>query len=231
MPIPRLFTAVLASLPLAAACSGQGASTQPETLGPDGVPDYQQRGASLALDFPEPSPVGEFVVKTYPAYRAAIAQGGNAFWPLFNHIKRNDIQMTTPVAMPMSDPPPAPGSEAEQTPEPSGEAPERVAMIFLYEHPEQGTVGVDPADDRVEVIDYPPLTVASYAYRGQATQQQMAEFLALIDANIATRPDLTPAGPPRLLGYNGPSVPRNQRFFELQRPVQVLATPATQPDS
>ncbi|MEM1213609.1 MAG: hypothetical protein AAGI68_15075, partial [Planctomycetota bacterium] len=104
MPLPRLFTTLLACIPFAAACSGQGASTQPETLGPDGVPDYKQRGANLALDFPEPSPVGEFVVKTYPAYRAAIAQGGNAFWPLFQHIKRNDIQMTTPVAMPMSDP-------------------------------------------------------------------------------------------------------------------------------
>ncbi|MEM1213502.1 MAG: hypothetical protein AAGI68_14535, partial [Planctomycetota bacterium] len=124
-------------------------------------------------------------------------------------------------------PPPA------ENPEQAGaaETPQRVAMIFLYEHPEQGAVGLDPADDRVEVIDYPPLTVASYAYRGQATRQQMAEFLALIDAQIADRPDLEPAGPPRLLGYNGPSVPRNQRFFELQRPVRVLATPATQPDS
>ena len=58
--------------------------------------------APLPEGFPGPGPLGRVVVKNYPKYRAARVEGGNSFWTLFQHIKRNDVQMTAPVAQ-MSD--------------------------------------------------------------------------------------------------------------------------------
>ena len=36
--------------------------------------------------WPEPGPAFEITLKHYPAYRAAVKEGGNGFWPLFRHI-------------------------------------------------------------------------------------------------------------------------------------------------
>ena len=63
--------------------------------------------ARLPEGYPEPGPVGEVIIKTYPASRVAKVQaremaGANAngmFWPLFNHIKKENISMTPPVLM------------------------------------------------------------------------------------------------------------------------------------
>ena len=65
------------------------------------------REAELPDGFPDPGPAGKVIVKEYPAYRLArfaALQGQPAsqngmFWPLFQHIKRNDIAMTAPVEM------------------------------------------------------------------------------------------------------------------------------------
>ena len=61
--------------------------------------------AKLPAGFPPPGPVGDVIVKTYPAHRLARtssdAAGGDnrMFMKLFGHIKRNDIAMTAPVTM------------------------------------------------------------------------------------------------------------------------------------
>lgn len=63
---------------------------------------FMFKEAKLPKDFPPPGPVGQIIVKDYPAYRLArvrsgkegVSGGPNAmFNPLFNHIKRNDIPM------------------------------------------------------------------------------------------------------------------------------------------
>ena len=69
---------------------------------------FMFKGAKLPAGFPAPGPVGEIIIKEYPAYRIARirrGEGGVAGSPNvmfrrpFNYIKRNDIRMTAPVEM------------------------------------------------------------------------------------------------------------------------------------
>ncbi|MEY2716113.1 MAG: hypothetical protein RIT24_2456, partial [Planctomycetota bacterium] len=61
----------------------------------------------LPAGYPEPTPPGAIDLKRYPTVRraeyvssASPGMGMNmGFFPLFNHIKRNDIAMTSPVEM------------------------------------------------------------------------------------------------------------------------------------
>jgi hypothetical protein len=105
--------------------------------------------APLPGGFPGPGPLGRVVVKKYPRYRAARAEGGNSFWTLFQHIKKNDVPMTAPVEMTMSD-------EMRE-----------IDMAFLYEGPEQGEAG---SDGVVEVLDLEPVTVLSVGLRGRRSR-------------------------------------------------------------
>lgn len=153
--------------------------------------------APLPEGFPGPGPLGQVVVKTYPVYRAARADGGGSFWTLFNHIKKNDVQMTAPVEMTMDE-----GLNA-------------MDMAFLYERPSQGAAGTQ---GRVEVVDLPALTVLSISMRGDRSEEDVASAKRLLDARIA-REGFVRAGPFRMLGYNSPMVPAAQRTWELQVPV------------
>ena len=158
--------------------------------------------APLPQGYPGPGPVGRIVTKSYPAYRAARVEGGeNAFWPLFNHIKRNDVQMTAPVEMTMD------GELAA------------VDMSFLYERPDQGQAG---ARDGVAVVNLPALTVLSVGMRGERDEAEVARAKAVLQARLELD-GLQPAGPFRLLGYNSPMVPASRRFWELQVPVLAAA--------
>jgi len=61
----------------------------------------------LPAGYPEPTPPGAIDLKRYPTVRRAeyVSSGSPGigmnmgFFPLFNHIKRNDIAMTSPVEM------------------------------------------------------------------------------------------------------------------------------------
>lgn len=158
--------------------------------------------ADLPVGFPPCTPVGEVEVKRYPGYRAAVTRdNGTAFWRLFAHIKKNNVAMTAPV---------------EITLEENGQRP--VLMAFLYERPDQGTPG---EDGTVEVRDLPGGWFVSTGIRGprsnqalQLAQQRVEEWLG------HHRDKWQVAGPPRLLGYNSPFIPRDKYYWEYQLPVR-----------
>ena len=173
--------------------------------------------AALPERFPAPGPVGEVIVKRYPACReavvesAAVANSGSdsMFYALFRHIKKNDIAMTAPVEMQYKD---LSANSAATRP---------VAMAFLYRHPEWGHVGTDGT---VRVVDAPPVTVISIGIRGTDSDAHLKEGMARLNAWLAENPGrYAVIGPPRLLGYNSPFVPWFLRFGELQLPVKPIS--------
>ena len=153
--------------------------------------------APLPEGFPGPGPLGRVVVKEYPKYRAARAEGGNSFWTLFQHINRNDVKMTAPVEMTMND-------EMRE-----------VEMAFLYEGPEQGAAGID---GRVKVLDLEPLTVLSVGLRGRRNADAVELARDWIEDQMK-REGWCKAGAWRTFGYNSPMVPASRSFWELQLPV------------
>lgn len=154
--------------------------------------------AELPEGFPKPGPVGHIVRKKYPQYRAARADGGAAFWTLFNHIKKNNVEMTAPVEMTLD-----------------GRGRMR-DMAFLYERPSQGKAG---AQGRVAVLDLKPTEVLSIGLRGRRGEASIAKAKKLMTAYMAAH-GLEAAGDWRVLGYNSPMVPAAQQFWELQVPIR-----------
>ena len=173
--------------------------------------------SELPVGFPGPGPVGRVVIKDYPAYRGAYTDNGRGFWSLFNHIQRNDIAMTAPVAMEMD-------VETTDAGEPAGV--DMTSMAFLYRDPDMGALGADPDDTNVEVIDWPAQTVLSIGVRGSRTSASVREAIAQLDAALAEHADivkLPDAGRAyRVLGYNSPMIPENRRFFEVQLVVEKV---------
>lgn len=156
--------------------------------------------ANLPENWPAPGPFDVVSEKSYPQYRAAYTAGsgeGRAFWTLFRHIKSQDIPMTAPVEM-----------EVQQK---NGEM-EMTTMGFLYQNPKVGTRG--PDGKKVQVTDVAPMKVLSYAWMGPNNDSNAEKAKAALDAELAAK-GLTAKGF-RILGYNGPSVPRAKRTFEMQ---------------
>jgi hypothetical protein len=161
--------------------------------------------APLPEGFPKPGPVGEIVVKNYPRYRMARAEGGMfAFGTLFQHIKKNKIEMTAPVEMTMD-----------------GDM-RRSDMAFLYASTELGKTG---QDGRVEVTDVQPLTVVSVGLRGPMNATKLAEAKREIELRLKRDGEWKRAGDWRLLGYNSPMIRADQRYYEVQLPVQSVSRP------
>ena len=158
--------------------------------------------ANLPAGFPAPGAVGTVIVKTYPTHRLARATVGkdsdNAmFMKLFNHIKRNDIAMTSPVQMDGN----------------------RESMAFLYATPDLGAPGVDPKDPAVVVEDIPETTVVSVALRGSYSKTTAEKGIKQLREWLAGHPEWKEAGPPRTLGYNSPFVPSFLKYSEVQIPI------------
>jgi uncharacterized surface protein with fasciclin (FAS1) repeats len=121
--------------------------------------------APLPAGFPGPGPVGYVVKKTYPAYRAARATGGErSFWTLFQHIQTSDVKMTAPVEMTLDD-------EMAST-----------DMAFLYEHPAQGASGTQ---GRVAVLDLPAIDVLSIGLRGERSEGNMRVARRALEERLA----------------------------------------------
>lgn len=161
--------------------------------------------ASLPKDFPEPGPVGEVIVKTYPAHRLARATAGadgdnGTFMKLFRHIKRNDIAMTAPVQMDGN----------------------RDSMAFLYATPDLGAAGADPEDPAVVVEDIPEMVVVSVGVRGGYSKATLEKGVVQLRDWLARHPEWQSAGPPRTLGYNSPFVPGFLKYSEVQIPVAAI---------
>jgi len=161
--------------------------------------------AELPRGFPGYTPVGQIELKDYPAYRKASTSGASGFWKLFMHIKQNSVKMTAPVEMDFGDL--------------RAETPTKQAMSFLYERPDQGSVGTMGS---VEVSDVPPMKVVSIGCRGPQTSTAIDEarqkLLKYLEENRAL---FVVAGPMRVMGYNSPFVPRDRNFFEVQIPVEA----------
>jgi len=158
------------------------------------------------------------LLKQYPAYRLARVEGDKGadgmFMVLFNHIKRNKIEMTAPVEMAWPD-------EAAGQP-----AAKPAAMAFLYGEPDWGEQGADPADGRVVVEDIPPMQVVSIAMRGAYDRKHFAEGHERLEAWLAEHPEWEPAGVPRTFNYNSPFVPNLVKVAEVQIPIRPRPTPA-----
>ena len=158
--------------------------------------------ANLPAGFQAPGAVGTVIVKTYPTHRLARATVGkdsdNAmFMKLFNHIKRNDIAMTSPVHMDGN----------------------RESMAFLYATPDLGAPGVDPKDPAVVVEDIPETTVVSVALRGSYSKATAEKGIKQLREWLAGHPEWKEAGPPRTLGYNSPFVPSFLKYSEVHIPI------------
>jgi len=195
-----------ASSPGPASASGDTAEPEDQEM----ASPFMLREASLPEGFPPPGPVGEVVVKRYPAYRAAFAgdvtdsdaatQDG-LFRVLFKHIKRNDIAMTAPVEMTYA----------------GGDDPGMERMAFLYRDPTLGETG---EDGDVQVRDVPAMTVVSVGVRGAYTDERLQTGLAQLHEWLAGQSEYQPAGSPRYLGYNSPFVPWFMRYGEVQLPIE-----------
>jgi hypothetical protein len=97
---------------------------------------WMVKEAPLPEGWPVLTPVGDVQVKQYPVYRAAVVdesrvggEMGPMFMTLFQHIKRNDIAMTTPVEM----------GYARNADAPAG----MTSMAFIYRRPGWGAIGAD----------------------------------------------------------------------------------------
>ncbi|MFM7206441.1 MAG: heme-binding protein [Planctomycetaceae bacterium] len=174
--------------------------------------------AKLPAGFPGPGPVGEVIVKTYPAHRLARVRGsggGNdgSFMKLFRHIERNEIAMTAPVEMEMAE------GEGE------GGAAGTASMAFLYGSAQTGVPGPDPADPNVLVEDVAETTVVSLGVRGSYREDRFVDFADRLRAWLAEHPEWVAAGPPRTLAYNSPFVPGVLKYAEVQIPIAPAPRP------
>ena len=186
----KVIYAALPLLALLASCSGPSQPTGPAVYTSE---------APLPKGWPAPGPFNQVSVKSYPAYRTAETSGRSetlSFFRLFDHIKERDIPMTAPVEMDMSHTP---------------TSLKRGDMSFLYQSPKVGTAGTY---DQIKVADQPPVTAYSYAFMGRDNQENVARAREAIDVKLARQGKT--ARSYRLLGYNGPDVPKSRQTWELQ---------------
>ncbi|MEM9187389.1 MAG: heme-binding protein [Planctomycetota bacterium] len=165
--------------------------------------------APLPEGFPAFTPVGVIEVKKYPAYRKA---SGPGFWPLFQHIKAENIPMTAPVEM----------TRAGR----NGQRP----MAFLYQNTSVGKTG-DAGG--VVVADAEPTMAVSLGIRGRMSQASTIDAKKRLDGWLADHPEYRRATmtPFRLFGYSSPMVPDADKYWEAQvliEPTQGTTTEAAQ---
>lgn len=171
----------------------------------------------LPDSYPPPTPPGAIELKRYPAVRRAGISGSMspdwgmnvAFFPLFNHIKRRDIAMTSPVEMNYD------GLGAPGATKPTG-----WTMSFLYRTLALGPAGADSQDERILVEDLPPVTVVAIGLRGSYKLQRVNAGLAALRDWLASQSEWEAAGDPRALFYNGPEVRSGDKWLEVQLPVR-----------
>ncbi|MBO3464152.1 heme-binding protein [Aetokthonos hydrillicola] len=174
----------------------------------------------LPEGYPDPTAPGVIEVKNYPLVRRAevtttkpgVNAGMNsAFWPLFQHIQRRDIAMTSPVEMDYK------GLTAD-----AGAQPDAWTMSFLYRTPDLGPLGEDKSSKRhtVRINDLPPMTVAAIGFQGPYRLEVVKLNLSKLQAWLARNPEWEAAGDPRAMFYNGPEQWENRKWGEVQVPIK-----------
>lgn len=158
--------------------------------------------APVPAGFPAPTPVGVVEIKKLPVYRMAKvnngAEGSN-FFTLFNHIKKNNIEMTAPVEMTMA--------------EKNGKYTES-SMAFLYK---ETTLGKTGAQGNVAILDTTESTVASIGMIGSPNSESMESARRWLVEKIKNAPEAYEiTGELRVMGYNSPFIPEKLRYYEVQ---------------
>ena len=164
--------------------------------------------APVPAGFPAPSPVGVVEIKKLPVYRMAkVANsglGGNNFFTLFNHIKKNKIEMTAPVEMTMA--------------EKNGKYTES-SMAFLYQETTLGKVG---PQGNIAVLDTKECMVASIGMRGSPSSENIESAKRWLIEKIKNAPEAYEiAGELKVMGYNSPFMPEKLRYYEVQLPLKL----------
>ncbi|MFN9992319.1 MAG: heme-binding protein [Phycisphaerales bacterium] len=182
--------------------------------GSDG--NYRTKSCSVTTPLPEgypaPTPPGAIDIKSYPIVRRAEVDGkgdpddgmNGTFWPLFNHIKKHDIAMTSPVEM---DYPDGMGEWDDNS---------KWTMSFLYRSQELNDPGQEGS---VRVRDAKPLVVAAIGVKGTYTTDRMKKGKVALEAWLKDNPQWKVVGSPRVLHYNGPSLTFWNKWSEVQIPV------------
>lgn len=203
--------------------------------------------------YPAPTPPNAVEIKTYPPVRRAEFAApdrlkakpdsgmSTGFWPLFNHIKKRDIAMTSPVEMDYNDVGPGPKKEgippdaaarAEAMADESlreGEA-SRTAdgwtMSFLYRSADLGPVG---EDGNVVVVDKPQVTMVAIGIQGGYSKDKIEKGVQALEAWLASQDVWEAAGPARAMYYNGPEKWAWDKWSEAQLPIRLKAAETGQP--
>lgn len=171
---------------------------------------------ALPVGYPAPTPPGAIELKKYPSVRRAeinTGRGGDGgFWPLFKHIEREGIPMTSPVERDFAEA----GAQGSQT------------MSFLYRTTDARETGTDPKDPRVVIRDTAAVTVLSIGGRGSYDDDRIRKDAAVLYEWLETNGEWAPAGPTRALLYNGPTIFPGRKWLEVQIPVKRVekASPA-----
>jgi hypothetical protein len=195
----------------------------------------------LPVGYPRPTPPGTIELKHYPSIRRAEygarvnadgtpvddslveaegsgmqRNGRDGFWPLFRHIQRRDIAMTSPVEMDWR-------GASVTSEQPMQDA--KWTMSFLYREPAQGAAGDDPRDARVRIIDTKPAIMLSVGLAGRSSDRTINAGVAKLRDYLARNPQWQPLGDLRGLFYNDPSVPDRRAWAEIQIEVKPTAAP------
>lgn len=177
----------------------------------------------LPVGYPEPTAPGAIELKRYPVVRRAEVTGKSApdlgsnfaFWPLFNHIKDRNIEMTSPVEMNYSN--------IDKNPPDGGDVvPESWTMSFLYRRVDQGPLGADEKRKNVKVVDSPAVTVIALGVRGPYGFQRMRKQWKLLETWLSEQNVWDAAGEPRVFYYNGPDRRERDKWAEVQIPVKLM---------
>lgn len=167
----------------------------------------------LPVGYPPPTPPGSIELKKYPPVRRAQYSGeinpnlgmNLGFFPLFRHISRKEIAMTSPVEMEYH------GWDDAQS------SPDSWTMAFLYREPDLGTLG---KDGNVIVADVEPITVLSVGLNGAYTTGTVQRGMTELREWLQAQQEWVQDGEPRAFFYNDPGVPRDRRWIEVQVPVK-----------
>lgn len=190
----------------------------------DHAPKAADGDAPLPKGWPGSTSPGKIEVKSYPAYRSAVARAKGAtlgsdnllFWPLFNHITKNEIAMTAPVVSTYT-------RDMVADPKAQGD----VSMEFLYQSTNQGKTG--PGTGSVKVEDHPAGQFVCLGVQGGMDKDRMIDGVKSLRAWLDEhKSEWVEDGPPRRLGYHGPMTPVTQRLWEVQIPVKPQKPGAAQ---
>jgi hypothetical protein len=126
------------------------------------------------------------------------------FYPLFNHIEKNSIAMSSPVEITYAD-------------KAAAKIPALESMAFIYTSPEIGKPG---PEGKVRVIDVPAMKVASVGISGAYDEKHFLAGKALLEAWLKEHArEYTAAGNPRHLAYNSPFMFSFMQYSEVQIPI------------